>query len=436
MIIPSIDIMNGNAVQLVGGRRLEIDAGDPRPIMESFRMVGEVAVIDLDAALGRGSNAELIAELCRMGPCRVGGGIRDEAAAAGWLDAGAARVILGTAARPDVLANLPADRVIAALDARDGRVVYHGWTRETGATIDERMAVLQGLVGGFLITTIEREGRLGGADLALAERLVAAAGPARLTLAGGVCTAGEVARLDRLGCDAQVGMALYSGRMLLADAVSALSTSDRPDGLIPTVIVDERGVALGLAHSDPESLRRAIAGRRGIYRSRSRGIWVKGETSGDTQELLRVDWDCDRDCLRFTVRQRGRGHCHQGTRSCWGPDAGLGGLERRIAGRIGGGDAPDAPHAPDPASYSARLLREPALLEAKLREELEEFIAADGPAHAAEEAADVLYFLSIAMRLAGVRLAEVERVLDGRAGRITRRPGQAKPAALETEGAI
>ncbi len=425
MIIPSIDLMNGNAVQLVGGQRLEIDAGDPRPIMERFRVVGEVAVIDLDAALGQGSNADTIAELCRMGPCRVGGGIRDEAAAVRWLDAGASKVILGTAARPDLLRNLPKDRVIAALDARDGRVVDHGWTRDTGATIFDRMAELRDLVSGFLVTTVEREGRLGGADIALAERLAQAAGDARVTLAGGVTTPDEVARLDRLGCDAQVGMAIYTGRMDLADAVSALSTSDRPDALIPTVITDERGVALGMAYSNTESIRLAINTRRGVYHSRTRGLWIKGETSGDTQELLNADWDCDRDCLRFTVRQHGRGNCHLGTRSCWGADAGLGSLERRVVAQSTGAD---------PNSYTARLLNNPDLLNAKLREEIDELIAAESPTHAAEEAADVLYFLTVAMRRAGITLADAESVLDRRARKVSRRPGNAKPAYTQPTG--
>ncbi len=425
MIIPSIDLMNGNAVQLVGGQRLEIDAGDPRPIMERFRVVGEVAVIDLDAALGQGSNADTIAELCRMGPCRVGGGIRDEAAAVRWLDAGASKVILGTAARPDLLRNLPKDRVIAALDARDGRVVDHGWTRDTGATIFDRMAELRDLVSGFLVTTVEREGRLGGAEIALAERLAQAAGDARVTLAGGVTTPDEVARLDRLGCDAQVGMAIYTGRMDLADAVSALSTSDRPDALIPTVITDERGVALGMAYSNTESIRLAINTRRGVYHSRTRGLWIKGESSGDTQELLNADWDCDRDCLRFTVRQHGRGNCHLGTRSCWGADAGLGSLERRVVAQSTGAD---------PNSYTARLLNNPDLLNAKLREEIDELIAAEAPDHAAEEAADVLYFLTVAMRRAGITLEDAESVLDRRARKVSRRPGNAKPAYTQPTG--
>lgn len=424
MIIPSIDLMGGRAVQLVGGERLEIDAGDPRPIMERFRVAGEVAVIDLDAAMGTGSNAELVAELCRMGPCRVGGGIRDVDTAVRWLDAGASKVILGTAARPEILGELPRERTIAALDARDGVVVDQGWKNATGRGIFERLDELRPFVGGFLVTTVEREGRLGGADLGLAEKLAAAAGDTRITLAGGVTVAEEIGTLDRLGCDAQVGMALYSGRLDLGDAVFAPGRSDRPDGLIPTVIADERGVAMGLVYSDGASVRRAVGERRGIYHSRKRGLWIKGESSGDTQELLKAGWDCDRDCLRFTVRQAGRGNCHLGTRSCWGADAGLGALERRIAGQADGGDA---------KSYTRRLLREPGLLDAKLREEIDELIGAQSAGHTAAEAADVIFFVTVALRRAGVPLEAVEAELDRRALKVSRRKGDAKPAYTDQE---
>ena len=132
MIIPSIDLMGGEAVQLIGGEQLAIAAGDPRPLLDRFSLAGEVAVIDLDAARGEGSNAELIRELCQRARVRVGGGIRSAETARQWLDAGASKVILGTAASPELLRALPRERTIVALDSRDGDVVTHGWRRRTG----------------------------------------------------------------------------------------------------------------------------------------------------------------------------------------------------------------------------------------------------------------------------------------------------------------
>lgn len=418
MIVPSIDLRGGQAVQLVGGETLAIEAGDPVPIAERFAVAGELAVIDLDAALGTGSNSGLVEALVARFDCRVGGGIRSAEAAAAWLDKGAAQVILGTAATPDVLSKLPRERAIAALDARHGQVVVEGWTVGTGRALLEAIAELRPYVGGFLVTFVEREGRMEGIDLQMVKAVVAAAGDVRVTVAGGVTSADEVAEIDRLGADCQVGMALYSGRLDLADAIAAPLVSDRPDGLWPTVVCDERGVALGLAWSNQFSLREAVARRRGVYWSRQRGLWEKGATSGAWQELLRIDLDCDRDAIRFTVRQHGSGFCHLGTDTCWGADRGLGGLEATVRGRMA-----DAPAG----SYTARLATEPALLAAKLVEEAGELAKAFGQAHIAEEAADVAYFTTVRLAQEGLTWADVERVLDRRSRRQTRRGGDAKP---------
>ena len=412
MIVPSIDLQAGQAVQLIGGETKALDAGDPRPLARHYGRVGEIAVVDLDAALGRGSNAAVMEDLIDLVPCRVGGGIRDVAAAIAWLDRGAQKVVLGTAARPDLLRALPRERVIAALDARHGEVVVEGWQRRTGHGVLERVAELRELVGGFLVTFVEREGRLEGTDLDFAKEIRAAAGAAAVTIAGGITTAEEVALLDRLGCDAQVGMALYTGKLGLAEAFAAPLNSDRPDGLWPTVVVDERGIALGLCYSDLESLRAALERGEGAYRSRSRGLWIKGATSGATQELLRIDADCDRDSLRFTVRQQPPGFCHLGTRTCWGEEGGLGALARRLAERTAGAPA---------GSYTARLLADPDLLGAKLREEAGELADAEARAEVIHEAADLLYFTLATLARHDVDLAEVERALARRALKVTRR---------------
>jgi phosphoribosyl-ATP pyrophosphohydrolase/phosphoribosyl-AMP cyclohydrolase len=412
VIVPSIDLEAGHAVQLIGGAEKALDAGDPRPLATRYGRVGEIAVIDLDAALGKGSNAEVIGDLLDLAPCRVGGGIRDVASAVAWLDRGARKIVLGTAARPEVLKKLPRERVIAALDARHGEVVVEGWRKRTGQGVLERIAALRELAGGFLVTFVEREGRLQGTDLGFAKQIRAAAGDAAVTIAGGITTAEEVAELDRLGCDAQVGMALYTDKLPLAEAFAAPLKSDRPDGLWPTVVVDERGAALGLCYSDLDSLRAALDRSQGVYHSRTRGLWVKGATSGAVQELLRVDADCDRDCLRFTVRQQPPGFCHLSTRTCWGPDRGLGALARLLAERKAAAPA---------GSYTARLFADPDLLGAKLREEAAELAAAEARADVIHEAADVLYFTLTTLAHHGVDLAEVEAAIDRRALKVTRR---------------
>lgn len=405
-------------MQLVGGEKQKLDAGDPRPIARKFGRVGEIAVIDLDAALGSGTNESTILELLTLARCRVGGGIRSLERAEFWLDAGAHKVILGTAARPELLVALPRNRVQAALDARHGEVVVEGWKTPTGLDLMRRIEELKPFVGGFLVTFVESEGRLEGIDMGRVREVVAQAAPLRVTVAGGVTTLEELAEIDRLGADAQVGMALYTGRFDLADALGAMLVSDRADGLWPTVVVDEREVALSLAYSDLASLRHALETGRGAYHSRKRGLWVKGETSGATQDLLAVDLDCDRDALRFTVRQHGAGACHLGTPSCWGAGRGLGELERTLRERFR--------MAPQ-GSYTKRLLEDPALLRAKLLEEAAELAEAASPEHASEEFADLLYFALVAALAKGASLAQTERKLDQRALKVTRRPGDAKP---------
>ncbi len=421
MIVPSIDILGGRAVQLLGGdpARLEVDAGDPRGVAERFGVTERLAVIDLDAALGRGDNRELIAEICRNHACRVGGGLRSVEAARRMLDAGAEEVLLGTAATPEVLSQLPKDRVWAAVDARDQRVVVEGWARATEHALLDRIRELAPYVGGFLVTFVEREGRLKGTDLELARQVVEAADGCSVTIAGGITTPDEVRALHELGADAQVGMALYTGRFELGDAIWACAISDRDDGLVPTVVTDEHGTALGLVYSDHESVADAVRHRRGSYHSRSRGgLWIKGESSGHTQELLSVGLDCDSDALCFRVRQRGA-FCHLNTRSCWGPDDGLSRLDRTIGERQ---------QAAPEGSYTKRLATEQGLLDAKLREEIEELIAARNPSEVTHEAADVLYFTLVRAAQAGVSLHDVERELDLRARRITRRSGNRKDA--------
>ncbi len=418
MIVPSIDLVGGRTVQLVGGEEEKINAGDPVPILEKFSIAGEVAVIDIDAARGEGSNREIIRNLCRVAPIRVGGGIRNTSAALEWLDAGASKVIIGTAATAELLEQLPAERTIVALDSRDGEIVTHGWRETTGESVVNRVSELKDLCAGFLVTFVELEGRMLGTDLDRARDVVNAAGITRVTIAGGVTTADEIAEIDRLGADCQVGMALYSGELSLADAIAAPLSSDRADGLWATVIVDERGSALGLAWSSAESLACAVGERRGVYQSRSRGVWEKGATSGSTQELLRIDLDCDRDALRFTVRQHGAGFCHLGTRSCWGHDHGVGRLSRRLA-KLVSGPAPEG-------SNTAKLLADQTLLGAKLREEAAELANTSNRADVIAESADVLYFTLVKAAAAGVDIADIEQELDRRALKISRRPMEKK----------
>ncbi|KAK6496703.1 trifunctional histidinol dehydrogenase [Arthrobotrys musiformis] len=193
--------------------------------------------------------------------------------------------------------------------------------------------------------------------------------------------------------------------------------SDRTDGLFTTLVVDEQGVALGLVYSSKESICESLSTGSGVYQSRKRGLWYKGATSGATQELVRIDMDCDADCLRFTVRQKGKGFCHLETRTCFGSSTGIGALQATLQSRFA--SAPEG-------SYTARLFNDSKLLRAKIMEEAEELCDATAKEDVAWEAADLIYFALTKCVSAGVSFADIEKNLDAKSLKVVRRKGDAK----------
>ncbi|KAF2128176.1 histidine biosynthesis trifunctional protein [Dothidotthia symphoricarpi CBS 119687] len=208
--------------------------------------------------------------------------------------------------------------------------------------------------------------------------------------------------------------ALSVAKLLMANA-----TSDRPDGLFTTLVTDERGVALGLVYSSEESVAESLRTGRGVYQSRKRGLWYKGESSGDVQELVSLSLDCDNDCLQFVVRQKGRGFCHLATPTCFGQYSGLSRLQKTLQSRKA--SAPEG-------SYTARLFNDTQLLRAKILEEATELCDATTKQDIAFEAADLFYFALTKCVSAGVSLEDVERNLDAKSIKVKRRRGDAKPA--------
>jgi len=226
MLIPSIDLQGGRIVQLVQGERLAIETTDTDVWVARFSGYARVQLIDLDAAKGRGDNLALVKSICAQLRCRVGGGIRSVDRAGEVLDAGAHAVIVSSAlfraseggAVVDVefaraLAEaVGAERVIAAVDSRNGRVVIHGWKTPLSLTAVEAVKILEPWCGEFLYTHVDTEGLMGGTDM---EAILAVrdATDRRLTAAGGITTHAEIDFLDARGVDAVVGMAIYTGRL-------------------------------------------------------------------------------------------------------------------------------------------------------------------------------------------------------------------------------
>ncbi|RAR01069.1 histidine biosynthesis trifunctional protein [Stemphylium lycopersici] len=220
---------------------------------------------------------------------------------------------------------------------------------------------------------------------------------------------------DKLSVDP----AKQAGALSVAKLLMANATSDRTDGLFTTLVTDERGVALGLVYSSEESVAESLRTGRGVYQSRKRGLWYKGESSGDVQELVSLSLDCDNDCLQFVVRQKGRGFCHLATPTCFGDYHGLSKLQKTLQSR--------KESAPE-GSYTARLFSDSQLLRAKILEEANELCDANTKEEIAFEAADLFYFALTKCVAAGVSLEDVERNLDAKSIKVKRRQGDAKPA--------
>jgi phosphoribosylformimino-5-aminoimidazole carboxamide ribotide isomerase len=230
-ILPAIDVLGGRAVRLAGGKRDEVTLEGGEPSELSARLAGEGAerlhLVDLDGAFSGVPSVELVERVAAAGsvPLQVGGGYRSLEAIAAALDAGADRVMVGTAALAPGFLEEAVGRfggsLVVAVDVRDGRVAVEGWTEVselTPAELAERCASLG--VARLLVTSATRDGSLSGPDLSLVENVLAAGLP--VLAAGGIATLDDLRALRRAGCEgAVVGSALLAGRFTLAEALSA-----------------------------------------------------------------------------------------------------------------------------------------------------------------------------------------------------------------------
>jgi phosphoribosylformimino-5-aminoimidazole carboxamide ribotide isomerase len=226
VLIPSIDLRDGKVVQLVQGERLAIEDADLFKWVDRFARFPVVQLIDLDAAIGTGSNDALVAAVCAARPCRVGGGIRTIERARTVLEYGATHVIVSSslfrdgtvdASFADALARaIGAPRVIAAVDSRGGQVTIHGWRTTLPLAVVDAVRALEPFCAGFLCTLVDGEGLMQGFDLG-AVRAVRAATERQVIAAGGITTREEIETLHAMGVDAVVGMAIYTGRLAIDD---------------------------------------------------------------------------------------------------------------------------------------------------------------------------------------------------------------------------
>jgi phosphoribosyl-ATP pyrophosphohydrolase/phosphoribosyl-AMP cyclohydrolase len=443
MVIASIDVQNGKVVQLKRGAELILQRDDPQELAAEFNRYGEVAVIDLDAAIGGkppgtpGTNLELIKPLLRLADCRLGGGVRTPEQAGELVSLGARKIIIGSAAfrlpggfalnrdfLEALVRRIGRERIILAVDALDGtgspagnyeagnyeenyEIVVDGWKTPTGLPLIETAQAAEPYVSEFLFTCVNREGTLSGIDLEPVKKLREAVSR-NLTVAGGVSTLEEIEVIAALGCDVQLGMALYTGKVSLANAFVRSLNWDKVSSqgnLLPVIAQAPGGQVLMTGFADREAVSETFKRGNLCFHSRSRNrLWMKGETSGNTLKLLSLRADCDRDALLAVVEPAGP-VCHTGSWSCFQTDRlyTWDFLQSVISERF---------RNPRPGSYTATLDDE--LVREKVMEEAGELCAAKTHGELVWEAADLLYFATVLMTRAGVKTKEVLDELDRR----------------------
>ena len=427
MVISSIDLKNGHVVQLKNGKELVLQRDDAEDLIRQFDMYGEVAVIDLDAALGnvdaKGNtvNTPLLKSLLHHGNVRTGGGIRSIKRAKELVSLGAEKVIIGSAAWKSnpvegesvlneeflnqLISAIGKDRIIISVDAINGKIAVKGWTETVNIPLVEGAKQAQKFCSELLFTCVEKEGCMQGTNMDYVKQ-VRDAVSCRVVAAGGVSSVEEIAALEKIHCDVQLGMALYTGKVSLNDAFVACMDFEKSP-LIPVIAQSVNGEVLMQAYANKESLLKTFDCKKLTFYSRSRKeLWTKGETSGNFLEVVRLRADCDRDCILATVIPVGPS-CHTGSWTCFktAPDEAstMGRLYNVIADRFAN---------PKPGSYTATL--DAKRVREKVEEEAEELCEADGKDEVIWEAADLLYFVNVLMYKEGVTWKDVFDELDRR----------------------
>ncbi len=267
--------------------------------------------------MGNGDNKELIKRICEQIDCNVGGGIRNLEIAKEYIDAGAKSIIVGTKANKEFLMKLPKNKVIVALDVKQGKIAVKGWKELEEHNIYDRMKELEEYCRKYLVTNVDVEGLNEGTNLNFFESLV---GKTKndIMVAGGITTINEIKYIHKLGLDQVLGMAITSGKLNIIDCYIEIMDFEKQDSLIPTIVQDAATKeVLMLAYSNKKSLKKTYELNLATYYSRSRKmLWTKGETSGNTQKIEKIYLDCDSDTLLFLVSQKGVA-CHRNKRTCF-----------------------------------------------------------------------------------------------------------------------
>ncbi len=407
MLIPSIDLMNSKAVQLKQGKEKVLEREDVLELAKYYARFGEIAVIDLDAATNTGkNNEELIAKICKIAPCRVGGGIRDIEKAKRMLALGAKKIIIGTAANEEFLSKLPKDKIIVAIDSKFGKITLEGWQKDTQIKTEEYVKRFENYCSGFLYTIVEKEGMLAGTNIE-AFKQIREITKKPIVAAGGITSIDEIKELEKLNISSQLGMSIYTGKINPVEAFIELIDFEKCNGLVPTIVQDVKTKqVLMLAYSNKESLRKSLTEGKATYFSRSRNeLWTKGETSGNTQELVNAKFDCDADSILFKVNQKGNA-CHLNRFSCFeDKEFCINELYDLIV---------DRKEKMPEKSYTTKLFKDEFYLKRKIMEEAFESVNFEQGDGLSWESADLMYHLLVFMVMHNVSFDDLVNNLSSR----------------------
>lgn len=428
MVISSIDLKGGHVVQLKNGKDLVLQRDDADSLISEFNKYGEVAVIDLDAALGNTdekgntANTELLKSLLRKGNVRVGGGIRTVKKARELVSLGAEKVIIGSAAwnldrknggsilntqfLDELASSIGKQRIIISVDAINGKIAVKGWTETADISLIEGAREAEKYASELLFTCVEKEGCMQGTDMEMVKQLRDSV-KCRVVAAGGVNSLEQIVQLEKLHCDVQLGMALYTGAVNLKESFINCIDWEKTNGMVPVIAQSPAGEVLMMGYSNKEALEKTFELGKLTFFSRTRNtLWTKGETSGHCLELVKLRADCDRDTILATVIPHG-GVCHTGSFNCFSSEADEKSSMERLYGTIAERFA-----NPRPGSYTATL--NDKRVREKILEEAEELTEAEGKDEVIWEAADLLYFASVLMYKEGVTWQDVYNELDRR----------------------
>ena len=428
MVISSIDLKDGHVVQLKNGRDLVLQRDDADNLINEFNFYGEVAVIDLDAAMGnvdaKGNtvNTNLLKSLLRKGNVRTGGGIRTVKRARELISLGAEKVIIGSSAwnknpssndsvlntefLEELVQAIGKQRIIISVDAINGKIAVKGWTETIDVSLIEGAKQAEQYCSELLFTCVEKEGCMQGTNMDMAQELRNAV-KCRVVVAGGVSTESEIEQLEKMGCDVQLGMALYTNKVSLKNSFIGCLNWKKVDGMIPVIAQSEHGEVLMMGYANHEAFKKTFDTKKLTFWSRTRNtLWTKGETSGHFLEVKKLRADCDRDTVLATVVPHG-GVCHTGSFNCFSSEADEKSSMERLYGTIAERFA-----NPKPGSYTATL--DSKRVREKIEEEAEELCEADGKDEVIWEAADLLYFVSVLMYKEGVNWNDIYSELDRR----------------------